>query len=155
MSTVLVALIVAGGAAFSAWWNTRQRRRDKKEDWAREDAVAAQAAEAARLLLAENKKVAATAAVTNNKLDIIHTLVNSNMTAAMQAEYDATVREIAMMKEVIALNQAAGREPSPEAIGAIEATQTKINELQAALADRLKQAEVVEQQQQQQQQGAS
>lgn len=76
--------------------------------------------------------------VTNSKLDVIHKLVNSNMTAALQAERDATVRELAMMQEVIDLKRVAGHEPSPEALEAIVATKSKISELETTLMDRLK-----------------
>ncbi len=114
-----------------------QHRRDRKEDWRRQDEVRDQAAKAAELLIISNNSTTNIANATNRKLDIIHTLVNSNMTAAMQAELDATVREVAMMKEVIALNIAAGRSPSSESEAAIKLTQGKINELKAALKDRL------------------
>ncbi|MGA2412710.1 MAG: hypothetical protein ABSG46_20295 [Candidatus Binataceae bacterium] len=109
--------------------------------------VASKAAEAAVDLIASQKVVADTLVVanakTNSKLDVIHALVNSNMTTAMQSELDATVRELAMMREVVALNGAAGRPPSEESLGAIDATQTKINELKAALADRAEAAQRV------------
>jgi CO dehydrogenase/acetyl-CoA synthase alpha subunit len=158
MGTVFSPLILSHMAA-------RARRTEKQLDWAREDkvaaqaaeaaalllarqdAVAAQAAEAARLLLAANERVARTAAVTNRKLDVIHTLVNSNLTAAMQAEHDATVRTLAMMREVVDLRRAAGNEPSPETLAAIEATETRIGEQTAALDDRLAQTALAEQQQ--------
>jgi len=119
------------------------RRRERAQDYERQDAVAAQVKKAAESLVQSNAVVAATAEVTNKKLDVIHILVNSNMTAAMQAELDATVREIAMMREVIALNRSAGREPHEEAVAAVEATEHKINELRANLSDRLTQAQAV------------
>lgn len=97
-------------------------REDRLADWARQDEIA----EAAR----------ESAARVDNKLDVIHVLVNSNMTAAMQAELDAIKREIVMMREVVVLNLAAGREPTVEALAAIEATQVKITELESQLADR-------------------
>lgn len=75
--------------------------------------------------------------IANNKLDLIHSLVNSNMTAALQSELDATVRELAMMKEVIELKRAMGIEPSPEVLSAITSTQTRINELLAVIRDRV------------------
>jgi hypothetical protein len=166
---VLVAAIVASGPTILAIVTNRQRTRDKEIDWARQDvvadrvtdaavkakAVAEQAAEAARLLLERQdaadaqRAVAADLLVAANerlggKLDVIHTLVNSNMTAAMQAEYDATVRELAMMREVVALNHAAGREASAEALGAIAATDVKVADLWATLQDRLHQTKVAE-----------
>jgi hypothetical protein len=95
-----------------------------------------QAEEAARLLLENNELVERTSAGISGKLGVIHDLVNSSMTAAMQAELDATRRELAMMREVVELNRQAGREPTVEALAAIEATSARIMELSAALRDR-------------------
>jgi len=150
MDSGIVIAVIVGGMAVAGQqvqaWNARKAIRESKlEDWAREDQVAAKAAEAAKLLLEQNKVVADAAATTNAKLDVIHVLVNSNMTAAMQAEYDATVRELAMMREVARLNRIAGTEPSVEALAAIDATAVKIAELKATLSDRLKQTEIVAQ----------
>jgi hypothetical protein len=112
--------------------HTLQQRQagERKVDMERQDKVADQVLSASEL--------------TNTKLETIHILVNSNMTAAMQAEKDAIVRELAMMKEVIELNRSAGREPSKEAIEAIEYTQAKIDELSAQLEDRLRQTNIAE-----------
>jgi cell division septation protein DedD len=82
----------------------------------------------------------------NTKLDTIHTLVNSNMTAAMQSEFDATVRELAMMLEVIELKKSGGLDPSVDAKAAVEITQLKIAELKAQLEDRYKSTELADQQ---------
>lgn len=107
----------------------------RDEDHARQDRVAR-----------EVREVKETAAIAtsgiNGKLDVIHTLVNSSMTAAMQSEHDATVRELAMMNEVIALNRAAGRAPSKEALAALLSTDSKITELRATLAERAKQTDI-------------
>jgi hypothetical protein len=100
------------------------------------DKVAAQAAIAAELLVKSNAVVAETAKVTNVKLDVIHTLVNSSMTAAMQAELDATIRELAMMHEIVELKEAAGKKPLPVAERAITLTEGRIAELEHQLADR-------------------
>jgi hypothetical protein len=75
---------------------------------------------------------------TSRKLDIIHVLVNSNMTAHMQSELDATVRELAMMKEVARLHEDAGRAPTDDTVTAIELTEAKVTELRAILGDRFK-----------------
>lgn len=133
----------------------RQRRQEKFDEYTRQDQVAARvedaarkllqrqdevaakAAEAAKLLLANNERVAADAEKANAKLDVIHTLVNSNMTAALQSEMDATTRELAMMREVVELKRAAGSDPTTEVLAAIEATKMKLGELAATLADRL------------------
>lgn len=138
--TVAIPAIITGAVAplATVLIANRGRRKDKEQDWARQDAVAAQAAEAAKLLLAANERVAATAEAANAKLDVIHTLVNSNLTAAMQAELDATVRELAMMNEVIDLKRANGHEPSVNTLATVKATELRISELKATLADRLK-----------------
>lgn len=155
-AVIVVALISAiVGPSVLAFFTGRQRANEKKLDWARQDEVAAQAAkaatalvegqkEAAELLVVANERVAEAAESTSAKLDVIHTLVNSNMTAAMQAELDATVREVAMMKEVIRLNQVAGSKPSADARATLKATEEKISELKATLSDRLKQTKVAE-----------
>ncbi len=136
MDQVWIALIVGVVSMASplllAMVTNINANKNKRIDWAREDAVAARAAKVAITLQDSNDK-------TNTKLDVIHTLVNSNMTAAMQAEHDATVRELAMMREVAALHQNAGQRPSVDTLAAIKSTEDKIAELQAALKDRLKQ----------------
>jgi DNA anti-recombination protein RmuC len=157
--TLIIAGVVAASSTFGpvlvAMVQSRNRRKEKEQDYARQDAVAKQAAEAARLLverqdaaagkaaeaanlLAVNTaKVAATAQEAKKTLDTIHTLVNSNLTASMQAEFNATVREAAMMQEVIDLKRAAGVEPTIETLATLESTKSRISELNAALADRL------------------
>ncbi len=149
--TIIVAIVVSLiSPLIVSYFNSRSFTKQKKLDWDREDEIEKrkrnQAEEAARLLLAANERVAATAKITNNKLDRIHTLVNSNLTASMQAELDATVRELVMMKEVVALNKEAGREPSSDALGAISFTENKISELSVIISDRLNQTEATEHQ---------
>jgi hypothetical protein len=121
-------------------WASRGERLDKER---REDEVAkqvrdaaTQAQEAARLLVLADAARAKTAEVANNKLDIIHILVNSSMTAAMQSEYDAVRRELALMREVIDIKSAAGHAPTPGALAAIITTESKLTELRSALTDR-------------------
>jgi hypothetical protein len=87
--------------------------------------------------------VAANAKITNGKLDVIHELVNSNMSAAMQSELDALEVTLAALTEVVDLKRAAGREPGPEALAAIRSTEGKIRESRAALNDRLMQSEKI------------
>ncbi len=104
----------------------------------RQDDAAAKAAEAAALLLRSNERVAESTKITNAKLDTIHTLVNSNMTAAMQAELDATVRERAVIIELVHLKKDIGQENTVEALAALKAAEEKIEELTAVLSDRLR-----------------
>jgi hypothetical protein len=147
-----------------SWLTNRNRHQEKMEDYARQDAVAAQAAkaaallagkqdeiagatrEAARLLVANNERQALASADIGEKLQVIHTLVNSNMTAAMQAEHDATGRELAMMREVIDLKKLSGHEPTANALSAIAKTEGRLDELAAALKDRLKASDMAEMQ---------
>lgn len=100
--------------------------------------VAEQAEEAARLLAENTAIVAESAAETGKKLDTIHTLVNSNMTQAMQSEFEAVGRELAGMNELIALRRSLGQEPNAETLVALAKTQAKLAELEVNLAERAK-----------------
>ena len=155
METVFIALIAAAAAviapAILAYITGRQRRNEKREDYARQDQVAdrvsdaaKQAREAARLLVASNAlaadTAAASAAVTNGKLDQIHTLVNSTLTAAIEAQLDATVEQLAMMRRALAGDTTP---PSRESMAALEA---KIAETRLSLTDRLTQTKAAQRQ---------
>jgi len=74
----------------------------------------------------------------------IHTLVNSDMTAARQSELDQTRTTLVMMRRVVALGEAAGVSAPEEDLAAIDATVARIGELEAILADRLQQMHEVE-----------
>jgi hypothetical protein len=128
------------------------RRIEKREDWKREDKkekekaekaeeVAKQAERAAKLLLESNERIAAAAAEstksTNAKLEVIRVDVNSNMTAAMKAELDATEGQVALLREVVELKKVAGTNPTKQALAYIESKEMRINELKATLKDRL------------------
>jgi hypothetical protein len=163
---IIVAIGVIVGPLLLAYLTGRQRSRDKAEDWARQDAVAAQAAEAARLLeerqdavarkaaeaarllLAANERVAKqsreAADVVNGKLAQIHELVNSNLTTQMEEAHGALTQQLVLMREVVALNRAAGREPSTGAVDAIAVIEAKVGELRAKLADRAKATEIAD-----------
>lgn len=129
LGPILIVSIVSPTVLAVLTWVLR--RADTREDWRRQDAVAARVAEVQTSLEASDES-------TNAKLDQIHTLVNSQMTAAIEAELGAVERELVLMKHVIDLNVAAGRETQPESIAAVEVTQAKIDELRATLADRLR-----------------
>lgn len=153
ISTVIIGAVVAIFSTMSpillSWLTNRNRRQEQQENYnrqdvvaarlaARQDAMATKAADAAILLASNTEKVATSTALTNKKLDVIHTLVNSSMTAAIQAEMEATVRVLALLEEVISLNNAAGRAPSVESLAAVESTKKRIAELASSLADRSK-----------------
>lgn len=156
-----------------AYVNNRQQRKAKledaaemraakAEDYARQDKVArearevaAQAEKTARLLLENQQATAAAAdevarlAAVNAeradvKLDQIHTLVNSQMTAARQAELDQTRAMLIVLKRVTALAALRGEHADPLDLEAIERTEKRIRELEAELAERLQRLREVE-----------
>lgn len=88
------------------------------------------------ILLAVAVSPAIWATPLNRKLKVVHALVNSNMTAHMQSELDATVRELAMMREVARLHEEAGRDATDETRSAIDLTEARVAELRAVLHDR-------------------
>lgn len=153
--TVALAVVISVIAPLVLSIVTNRNQRNMKElDWARQDKVAADVAESTRQMLertdkaAEQAKKAAALLVESNKtaavnslkvqgqLHEIHTLVNSNLTASIQAELDSTTRELAGLNEIISLTHAAGREPSPATVAAISAAEARLIELTATLADR-------------------
>lgn len=119
---IIVAAGVILGPLFLAYLTGRQRSAEKREDWARQDAVAVKAAAAVQAV--------------DGKLGQIHALVNSNLTTQMEEAYTAVVQQLVLMREVVALNRAAGREPSSRAVDAIAAIEARVGNLQAQLADR-------------------
>lgn len=160
---IIVALFASTiGPVTLAHLTGKQRMKEKIEDWRRQDEVArradevahqllekqnetaAKTTEAAELLVENNKVVAKTARVTNEKLDVIHTLVNSNMTAALQAELDATQAQAVLMREVLQLREDQGKEPNEEALSVLEALDANIQKLAANLKDRLEQTKVAD-----------
>lgn len=70
------------------------------------------------------------------KLSVIHTLVNSTLTAALQSELDATRREELLLREVMRMRTESGHEATDDQMAALGATQRKIRELTAAMRDR-------------------
>jgi hypothetical protein len=128
----------------------KMHREDMQTDYARQDKVALEAARAsaaaqgsAQMAQQAAEGTAAKLDDTNSKLDVIHGLVNSDYSAAMQSQLDALITSAAMMREVMDLKRSAGHEPTAEADIALQNTEAKIAELRVAIADRLKQAEVI------------
>jgi hypothetical protein len=133
---IWVALIIAVSAAASAVASSAVPLLLARQTFRRQDQVAAQAAQAAELLEANNQIVAAAARDTHGQLREIHTLVNSNMTAAMQNELNAVKERIVTVLENIDLKEAAGRDATQER-ALITAMELQVRELQATLTDRL------------------
>ena len=122
------AIIIGGcgiiGPMLLGYMQSRSRHKDKIENWDREDARAKQ---------------------TNGQLKEIHTLVNSNLTEALRAELESTMRELASLKLIVDLNRERGREPTIEALALIGSTEKRIKELQVNLDHRVKQAKLLDQ----------
>lgn len=79
------------------------------------------------------------------QLKTIHTLVNSDMTAARQAELDQVLVTLALLRKIATLDRVAGREPTEEDLAALDRTMERIGELRVLLADRLTQQLLVDQ----------
>jgi len=135
-TTVVVAVIGAVGIIVSpallAYFTGRQRRAEKVQDWARQDEVAARVRDVAAV-------AAKTDRVVNDKLDTIHDLVNSNMTAAKRGELDARRARVVLMREILALHATSGRPATAAALAAIEEEERMITDLAAEVEDRLTQ----------------
>lgn len=144
MEAVYLALIVAVPAflspLFLAWLTNRNLRKVKEQDWARQDVVAAKAERTAELLRKNNLAVALATAETQKQLKIIHTLVNSTLTAALQGRVDAVRKAIGLMHRIIELNKGIGIEPTIAALAEIEASEKEVADLELNITDRLRQS---------------
>lgn len=163
--TVTLALIAVGAPALMAvltyllqkWGKNADaeaarllREEDRKalRDTAdRAEAVSNRAAEDARkALLRQDASTAALEASTraaaiarretNAQLQALHTLGNSHTTALVRAELDSTRREVAALREIVALKSEAGHKPSTSALVVIDMADKRIAELEALMADR-------------------
>ena len=116
IEAVLVALVVAVGGVFGQWLLRRQ-------DFRRQDEVAARVAEATARQAADASRV-------TTKLDEIHTLVNSNMTAAVRGEL------VAVEAQMFLASRLAKFESGPDDAAVLRALAARIAELRAVLTDR-------------------
>jgi hypothetical protein len=140
-NTLAIALSATGAGVLApllmSWLTNRHRQFEKKQDWERQDKVAAKAEESARLLLESNERIARiteeTAKSQNGKLDQIHVLVNSAMTAEME-------KGLASHKAILALLVRL----APEEVAQIDATKKLIAALETQLAERLKQTQAAD-----------
>ena len=123
----LFVLAVFAGPLVSVWLTGHLTRTAQEADWERQDEVAD------RLLQAQAataKTSAQTALATSNKLEVIHKLVNSNMTAALENEM------VAYRTTLVLLEAEHKREPTDQTKLAVNLMTEKITELEAQLADR-------------------
>lgn len=100
-----------------------------KLNWERQDKVAL-------ALIQQNAIVAAANRVQNAKLDVIHTLVNSEMTAAKQSEHDARSNELVALLEAVDVRRLQGREPTTEGQTYLAGLRSRIAALRVELDER-------------------
>lgn len=155
-STVISLVAVAVVAVFTsitaplilARRTERQHRHDQLADYQRQDEVARLAAATAARMLRQQQEMAEAAAeqaeTAGVKLDAIHTLVNSDMTAARQSELDQTRVLLAVLRRVVHLSRARGQDPEAADLEALDSAEARAAELERMLADRLHQLRQVE-----------
>jgi hypothetical protein len=107
--------------------------------------------ETARLLAEANVQVAQAAVDTSIKLEklsgdvgVVHSLVNSGLTASIQAQLDARLETLVALQDRIDEHRAAGREPSVTVSSAVAVVESKIATLKQTLAERLQQQETAD-----------
>lgn len=141
---IVAALIVAASSTLCAIYLARQantqRRAERAEDFAHQDQLAEKASEQTRRLIETNEKIARrtdeTARAIEGKLDVVHGLVNSGLTAAKQSELDAVERDLASLKEIVAIHRGAGREPDPATVDSVAQAERRAADLRAELIER-------------------
>ena len=135
--SIVVALIASlVSPTVLSWMTISARRKDLVDDRRRQDEVAARVDEAAKLVVIAKDELARSGTITNGKLDVIHKLVNSNMTAAMQDSLDSAVRERAALIELAEIAARRRQKPRQETLSAIALAEARIAELRATLDDR-------------------
>lgn len=134
--TVALTTLVTStlGPLSIAYLTYRTRRQERLEDWARQDEVARHAKDVALQQAAQARITTTEIARNSDKLDVVHSLVNSQLQAALQAEHDALVVQLALMKEMMAMRSGGGT--TPEALAAIEKVQERISELEVIIKER-------------------
>jgi hypothetical protein len=137
-------LVTAGMPVVLAWQASRARRQERKDDNDRQDAVAARVEEAAKATKEVSKTLAAATQTTNDKLDAQHLLINSLYTASKQGELVMAEVALLALKDNADLRRAMGKEPTTQAVGAVEALEAKVKELRAELSERAAAAKVAE-----------
>jgi hypothetical protein len=160
VASVLVAIFASVTAPLILAHRTEKMHiADREADWEHQEEVARRAAKVAADLIASQKITAdlaeRTAAQTNTKLDQldlqtkrIHTLVNSDMTAARQAQLDQARASVAILQRVIALARHRGVDPEPQDLMDLDDAQASVANLEIILADRMTQMRAVEAEQQ-------
>lgn len=143
--TLAIALVVAViGPMFLSWLTHRNAMRMKQQEWDRQDKVAADLRayqETVTKGLDDVAKVQKeTKDSTDSQLKQIHTLVNSNLTAAMRGELTAVQSNLLALRKLESLNPSS----TPEELGAIKSLETRERELSDTLAERMEQQRLID-----------
>jgi Ni/Co efflux regulator RcnB len=126
--------------------DAKARREEKLADWKRQDEVAKRVERVALAQVEVAKKVEAVAEGASSRTaqleklskgqEVIHSLVDGQLTAQMQAELDTKMALLISLNEVALLKKQAGVAPSEEATEIIAAMKASIAELKEKLASR-------------------
>lgn len=130
----------------------RVHARERLADLERQDRVAHRTAETAELLSQAQQltiqktdevavRVESTTTEVRAQLTQIHTLVNSNLTTALQGELDQTRRSLVLLYRLAVLTPG---EATVEELAVIEQTRAHIAELEANLVDRATQTKIAD-----------
>lgn len=154
---IIASIQIVAIAVIQLWSKKSEaaiRSREKREDYARQDEVANRVAAAAREVseraallvhaqaetIKRTDEVAKAAAESSElvqaKLREIHTLVNSDMTAARSAERDSQALLVLSIKRAHALSTKLGVPPTQSELDELTRSEKRIDELNLILADR-------------------
>ncbi len=151
---------------------SRERHLIRSEDRAERELVARRVAEAtaasaraagiaqqsqedtARRLMASNAKLASdteTAALIGEKtlrtVQVVHTLVNSDLTKALRGQLEATEAQLALMRQIVEGRESPDEERTKLAMSIIHKLEIRITELKHTLTTRSRDAEAAEEMQ--------
>lgn len=102
-------------------------------------AVVITAAAGYRTVRATTRKTTETLTAHGAQLGVIKTLVDGTLTAALQAQLDATRSQLTLMLELTREQTGPGKTPSAERMAAIGALRRRVDELAAAMTERAEQ----------------
>lgn len=134
---VSVAVAICVSAFMSVMLLGKHRARDRQEDQDDRRQVR-------ETLKAQNVKANMAAVEIKGQLSEIHTLVNSQLTEAKQAELDSARLLLIMAQRVVARDEREGAQPGKDDLSILAATQAKIKHLEGVLKDRAVQQAIID-----------
>ena len=131
---LLASIIALATPVYVIYLNNKNAKSNRLEDYARQDEVARRvevtAARNASLIAEANAAAAVRDQVLGGKMDVLHTLGNSTLTAAMQVALDGMHRELLLMQHTV-----------PQNNQAVADLKLKVDQLQKVVDARNKQAD--------------